>query len=290
MTDRLDPPPLAEPAPPADRRRRTTARLRRAAPFVAGILASFLGIALYLALFPAKPGITQRQVHDTVASALASQTPGPPRSELVFAAIQPSLVLIEIDTAPDATPKPGAATPPTEGLGSGVVINQAGQILTALHVVEDATHIKVTFADGSTSTATISSRDEASDIAVLEAEQPPAQLVPATLGNPAAMHIGSEAYIVGNPYGLYGSLSSGVVSGLDRSFRAPDSERVYTGLIQVDAAVNPGNSGGPLLDRNGNVTGIVTALINPTDDDVFIGIGLAVPIDVAGGAAGAPNY
>lgn len=290
MTDRLDPPPLAEPAPTADRRRRTTARLRRGAPFIAGVLASFLGIALYLALFPAKPGITQRQVQDTVDSAIASQTPGPPRSELVFAAIQPSLVLIEIDTAPDQSPEPGAATPPTEGLGSGVVVNQAGQILTALHVVDGATHIKVTFADGSTSTATISSRDEASDIAVLDPDQLPAQVVPATLGNPAAMHIGSEAYIVGNPYGLYGSLSSGVVSGLDRSFRAPDSNRVYTGLIQVDAAVNPGNSGGPLLDRNGNVTGIVTALINPTHDDVFIGIGLAVPIDVAGGAAGAPNY
>ncbi len=290
MTDRLDPPPLADPAPTADRRRRTTARLRRAAPFVAGVLASFLGIALYLALFPAKPGITQRQVQDTVDSVLASQTPGPPRSELVFAAIQPSLVLIEIDSAPDQTPRPGAPTPPTEGLGSGVIVNQAGQILTALHVVDGATHIKVTFADGSTSTATISSRDEASDIAVLDPDRLPAQVVPATLGNPAAMHIGSEAYIVGNPYGLYGSLSSGVVSGLDRSFRAPDSDRVYKGLIQVDAAVNPGNSGGPLLDRNGHVTGIVTALINPTDEDVFIGIGLAVPIDVAGGAAGAPQY
>ena len=104
------------------------------------------------------------------------------------------------------------------------------------------------------------------------------------------MHIGSEAYIVGNPFGLYGSLSTGVVSGLDRSFRAPETNRLHTGLIQVDAAVNPGNSGGPLVDRNGNVTGIVTALINPTDDDVFIGIGLAVPIDVAGGAAGAPQY
>ena len=104
------------------------------------------------------------------------------------------------------------------------------------------------------------------------------------------MHIGSEAYVVGNPYGLYGSLSTGVVSGLDRSFKLPDTDKVMTGLIQFDAAVNPGNSGGPLLDRNGNVTGIVTALINPTDEDVFIGIGLAVPIDVAGGAAGAPSY
>ena len=170
------------------------------------------------------------------------------------------------------------------------VVNADGQVLTALHVVDDATHIRVTFADGSKSTATISGQDEANDIAVLAPDSPPAQVVPATLGNPGAMHIGSDAYIVGNPFGLYGSLSTGVVSGLERSFKMPESDRVITGLIQVDAAVNPGNSGGPLLDRNGNVTGIVTALINPTDDDVFIGIGLAVPIDVAGGAAGAPQY
>ncbi len=95
---------------------------------------------------------------------------------------------------------------------------------------------------------------------------------------------------MGNPFGLYGSLSNGVVSGLERSFRDPETEIVHTGLIQIDAAVNPGNSGGPLLDRDGRVVGIVTALINPTEQHVFIGIGLAVPIDVAGGGAGLPNY
>ena len=125
---------------------------------------------------------------------------------------------------------------------------------------------------------------------MLQPSQPPAIIVPATLGNPNAVQIGSEAYIVGNPFGLYGSLSAGVVSGLDRSFQFPDSDLVLHGLIQVDAAVNPGNSGGPLLDRDGQVVGIVTALINPTKEDVFIGIGLAVPIDVAGGAAGLPPY
>ena len=85
-------------------------------------------------------------------------------------------------------------------------------------------------------------------------------------------------------------MSAGVVSGLERIVQPPDTDRVLTGLIQIDAAVNPGNSGGPLLDRDGQVVGIVTALINPTDEDVFIGIGLAVPIDVAGGAAGLPPY
>jgi S1-C subfamily serine protease len=85
-------------------------------------------------------------------------------------------------------------------------------------------------------------------------------------------------------------MSAGVISGFDRSFRRPDSDEELQGLIQIDAAVNPGNSGGPLLNRYGQVVGIVTALVNPTKQEVFIGIGFAVPINVAGGAAGLPPY
>ena len=124
----------------------------------------------------------------------------------------------------------------------------------------------------------------------VRARRPPENLVPATLGNPAAVQQGSEAYAMGSPFGLYGSVSAGVISGLDRSFKIPKTGQTLTGLFQIDAAVNPGNSGGALVDRSGRLIGIVTALINPTDDDVFIGIGLAVPIDVAGGAAGLPPY
>jgi S1-C subfamily serine protease len=95
---------------------------------------------------------------------------------------------------------------------------------------------------------------------------------------------------MGSPFGLYGSVSAGVISGLDRSFTMPNTGRTLTGLFQIDAAVNPGNSGGALVDRDGRLIGIVTALVNPTRENVFIGIGLAVPIDVAGGAAGLPPY
>ena len=278
------------PADPPARPNRVQARagrvggtVRRSGPFVAGVLATFIAIALYGALRPAPAPLTTRDVNRAIASALASQTPGPPRSELVDAAIGPSLVLIETDrTDPEGSPG--------QGLGSGVVVNDAGAVLTALHVVAEAKTIRVTFADGSKSTATIASSDAATDIAVLTPDTPPATIAPATIGNPAAMRIGSEAYVVGNPFGLYGSLSSGVVSGLNRSFQEPGGDRVYKGLIQVDAAINPGNSGGPLVDRNGRVVGIVTALVNPTKQDVFIGIGLAVPIDVAGGGAGLPAY
>lgn len=283
MTDQMDEPPLPQPGRMSRRLARSRARVRRATPFVGGVLAAFIAISLHAVLFPAPPQLTPTDVHDSVAQALASQTPAPAFSQLVYAAVQPSLVLIETDSS-DAKGKP------QHGLGTGVVIDAAGEILTALHVVADATSIKLTFADGSTSSAEVAVRRPEDDIAVLQPSQLPAVVVPATLGNPDSVQIGSDAYIVGNPFGLYGSMSAGVVSGLGRSFQFPDSERVLHGLIQFDAAVNPGNSGGPLLTRGGEVIGIVTGLVNPTKQDVFIGIGLAVPIDVAGGAAGLPQY
>ncbi len=252
-------------------------------PFAAGLAAAFLAVFLYGTLNPGPPALTRLDVNNAITSALASQTPGPAVSELVYQAVRPALVLIETD----ATDAQGAAA---NSLGTGVVVNASGDILTALHVVADATTIRVTFVDGSTATATISTRQPENDIAVLKPDHLPAAVTPATLGNPGSARVGSDAYIVGNPFGLTGSLSAGVVSGLGRSFQVPDSSQVLNGLIQVDAAVNPGNSGGPLLNRGGQVIGIVTALVNPTKEDVFIGIGLAVPINVAGGAAGLPQY
>jgi S1-C subfamily serine protease len=260
-------------------------RLRGSTPFLAGILVALVAVLGFNALAPSKPPLTQRDVSDTVAHALASVTPPPAFSELVFQSVRPSLVLIQTKQS-DSSGKPESDS----GLGSGVVVNAGGDILTSLHVIDGATEIELTFADGTQSSAEVVAEQPENDIAVVRAAQPPAHLVPATLGNPAAVRQGSEAYAMGNPFGLSGSISVGVISGLDRSFRMQDGGRVLHGLIQIDAAVNPGNSGGPLVNRDGDVIGIVTALINPTEDDVFIGIGLAVPIDVAGGAAGLPPY
>ena len=276
-----EPAPSAE--PPRSEGRGPGARLRRAAPFVAGVLVTLVVVLAIQAMAPRPTPLTQADVNQAIASAIASQTPGPPTSRLVYDAVRPSIVLIETEGAT----ADGTAT---TGEGTGVVVNAQGEVLTALHVVGDATSISLTFADGSKSAGTITSREPATDIAVVTPATLPALLVPATLGNPGSMQVGSEAYIVGNPFGLVGSLSAGVVSGLGRSFRNPETNEVHQGLIQVDAAVNPGNSGGPLLDSGGRVVGIVTSLINPTKEDVFIGIGLAVPIDVAGGAAGLPPY
>ncbi len=115
-------------------------------------------------------------------------------------------------------------------------------------------------------------------------------LIPATLGSPASLQVGDEAIVIGNPFGLRHTVTAGVISGLNRSFKLPNTENPVEGLIQFDAAVNPGNSGGPLLNRDGEVVGIVTALANPTDQSVFIGIGFAVPIDVAASVAGSPPF
>jgi S1-C subfamily serine protease len=175
-------------------------------------------------------------------------------------------------------------------IGSGVVITDMGDILTSLHVVEGASQIRVTFSDGTQSLAYIAASQPENDIAVLQTEQLPAVLVPAVLGNPNAMNIGDEAYAVGNPFGLYGSMSAGVISGFNRSFQVPESEQRLEGLIQIDTAVNPGNSGGPLLNRDGHVVGIVVGILNPVEQEFFVGIGFAVPITTASGAVGAAFY
>ena len=129
----------------------------------------------------------------------------------------------------------------------------------------------------------------ASDLAVLKLEaNERTPFVPA--GRSDDLLIGETVIAVGNPFGLYGSMSAGIISGFDRTFEPPNHGNTLHGLIQIDAAVNPGNSGGPLLNRYGQVIGIIVGITNPTEQDVFIGIGFAVPINVAGGAAGLPPY
>ena len=150
------------------------------------------------------------------------------------------------------------------------------------------TEIQVGYADGSTTTAVVAGADPERDIAVLTPAALPSLVLPATMGSAASLRVGDEVYAVGNPLGLVGSMSAGVVSGLERDFTPPGRGQMLRDLIQFDAAVNPGNSGGPLLDQGGRVVGIVIGLANPTGQEVFIGLGFAVPIDQAAAAAGGP--
>lgn len=173
-----------------------------------------------------------------------------------------------------------------EGVGSGVVIVDTGLILTNLHVVTESEKVKVEFADGHESDAVVVGTQPEHDLAVLQAKSLPDDLQPATLRSTADLKPGDEVVAVGFPFGIGPSVSSGVVSGLQREFRSPQGKRVLTNLIQFDAAANPGNSGGPLVTMDGEVVGIVTAILNPSRERTFIGIGFAVPIENAATGVG----
>jgi len=258
-------------------------RVRKMSPFLSGVLAALLALFLYNSFFPGAKPLTQTELNAVVSNAMGSATPRPADAVLIYQIIQPSLVWIETEGAEENGEQ-------SNSLGTGVIFDQNGSILTSLHVVAGSSSINLTFADGTQSRAVIASEQPEMDIAVLEAETLPQQFLPATLGNAGALQVGDDAYVVGNPFGLYSSMSAGVISGFNRTFRPPGTNQTIEGLIQVDAAVNPGNSGGPLLNRSGHVVGIVTGIINPTEDSFFVGIGFAVPINVAAGGGGSPPY
>ena len=291
--------PLSRPEIWRQRLKRIRALLRRGLPFVSGALVVIVALFVYHALTPAPHQITLGEVNDAIMQAMASATPPPSFSARVYPVIQPSLVYVETQLSSQGSQSASAlgsdllvsdhvrAAAASASVASGVIIDTNGDILTSLHIVAGAPVIELTFADGTKSSAEIVGAQPENDIAVLQARQPPQKLVPATLGNPNALRIGDEAYVAGSPFGLVNSMSSGVISGLERSYDLPDGSTMEH-LIQVDAAVNPGNTGGPLLNRDGQVVGIVSQILNPTGQSVFIGIAFAVPITTAGGAAGLP--
>ncbi|KTT21813.1 S1C family serine protease, partial [Pseudacidovorax intermedius] len=159
-----------------------------------------------------------------------------------------------------------------------------------LHVVAGAEKIKVTFFDGLESVATVTSVQPENDLAVLQAQKIPDDLMAASMRSTADLRPGDQVAAVGFPFGIGPSVSSGVVSGLKRSFQSPEGRQELSNLIQFDAAANPGNSGGPLINMDGEVLGIVTAILNPTHQRTFIGIGFAVPIENAASAVGSPPF
>ena len=171
-------------------------------------------------------------------------------------------------------------------IGSGVVILDKGVILTNLHVIAGAKRLTVTFFDGMEADADIVGVFPENDLAVLQARRIPDDLPAATIGSSRRLKPGDEVVAVGFPFDIGPSVSAGVVSGLNREFRSPHGERVLTKLIQFDAAANSGNSGGPLVTMDGEVVGIVTAILNPRGAGTFIGIGFAVTIEGAGAAVG----
>ena len=261
--------------------KRTYPRYRTQLIIAANVVVTVAAILVFNALRPLPVPLTQRDIDRAVGRSIQNTPPQPSWQSVAFENIRPSIVIIEADAS-------GGDPKGKTSLGTGVVISDTGVILTALHVVAGATQVNVVFADGSESPALVTVREPEKDLAVLNTMRVPEELQPATLASAGSLHVGDEVMAVGTPFGIPQSASSGVVSGLGRQYTSKDTGATLQNLIQFDAAVNPGNSGGPLLNRDGEVVGIVSSLLNPTNQDVFIGIGFAVPIEDAGGAIGVP--
>lgn len=164
-----------------------------------------------------------------------------------------------------------------EGSGSGAILDKQGHIITNYHVVEDADRIDVTLASNETFSATLIGKDKEQDIAVLQINAPPEQLIPVAMGRSDNLRVGQRVYVLGTPFGWGGTLTTGIISSLNRDLPSREPGRMMQSLIQTDAAMNPGNSGGPLLDSNSQMIGMCVAIATKTGQNS--GVGFAIPID-----------
>ena len=219
--------------------------------------------------------LTQKDIDAAVLHTLATQDL-PSRTAKAAGLIWPSVVRVRAFGTDPQNPKAGEKE---LGVGSGVVIV----------VISTAQRLEVTFFDGMESAAFVISTMPENDLAVIKPQKIPDDLQPATMGSSSNLLPGDEVVAVGFPFGIGPSVSAGVVSGLNRSFK-PEGQMAMKGLIQFDAAANPGNSGGPLVNLSGEVVGIVTAILNPTSARTFIGIGFAATMESAGSAVGIPPF
>ena len=244
------------------------------------LLAVTLLVVTGLLLRPAAHRLTQEDIDAAVLKTLETTTL-PSAAARAYETIAPSVVrVVSYELGVNGRDEI------ERGVGTGVVIVDKGIILTNLHVVQGAELIKVVFADGLEATASIKGTQPEDDLAVLQAHKIPDDLIAATMRSTGDLVPGDQVVAVGYPFGIGPSASAGVVSGLKRQFRSPEGRQEMTNLIQFDAAANPGNSGGPLVTMDGQVVGIVTAILNPGQARTFIGIGFAVPIENAASAAG----
>jgi S1-C subfamily serine protease len=263
------------------------ARLTNARPQLTSALCGVLGAmmivgAYHLWVSNAKTlRLTQEDIDAAVEHAL-TETVLPSPAARAYEVILPSVVRIE-----SFVTDPKTKEEKQFGVGTGVVIVNDGTILTNLHVVQGAERVQITFSDGHKTTGVLQGVRPEHDLAVMRARVVPDDLFAATMTSTAKLKPGDHVFAVGFPFGIGPSVSAGVVSGLKREFKSPDGGQSMTNLIQFDAAANPGNSGGPLVTAEGEVVGIVTAILNPNDEQrTFIGIGFAVPIENAASAVG----
>ncbi|WP_277208281.1 trypsin-like peptidase domain-containing protein [Isoptericola croceus] len=218
----------------------------------------------------------------SAAAPVASSSNQNPDWQAVTAAVAPSVVAIQVSGQSGGSE------------GSGVILDAEGHVLTNNHVVSGASEgaVQVTLSDGRLYDATIVGTDPTTDLAVVQLDDAPGDLEPATFGDSDAVQVGDSVLAVGNPLGLANTATTGIVSALDRPVAASgesSNEVVVTNAIQIDAAINPGNSGGPLFDAQGRVVGItssIATLSGGTNQSGSIGLGFAIPVNLATGVAG----
>src|SRR2546422_2747238 len=244
--------------------------------FRRGLLAAVAALAI---AGGAGSGAVAATLVDHNAPAAAAATPANPTSstatstqaattaQSIYQQVSPGVVTIT------ATVSGGRGS--GQAIGSGIVLDTNGNILTNAHVIAGARQIQVTFSDGRTVNATLVGSNTSADLAVIRVSVAASSLHPVTLGNSDSVRVGDAVYAIGSPFGLSGSLSQGIVSNLKQS--GATSVGNLSGLIQTDAAINPGNSGGPLVNAQGEVIGINTSIESPVDGNV--GVGFAIPIN-----------
>lgn len=229
------------------------------------------------------PGIVASPVAEPVVLADPSVATDEMNNIEIYRAVSPGVVNITTKSVIESF----FGAYPQQGSGSGAIIEIEGQrvVLTNFHVVQDVisaggsqSSIEVSLADKSTYAARVIGVDPDHDLAVLRIDSPPARLTAVPLGSSTGLKVGQKVLAIGNPFGLDSTLTTGVISALERPLRSPSGEQI-AGVIQTDAAINPGNSGGPLLNSRGELIGINTAIAGASGGNV--GIGFAVPIDIA---------
>jgi serine protease DegQ len=273
-------PGAASALPLTRRARRFLGRHNAFLSLVLGVLIALGVVYGYGVLQPPPVPLTQEDIDKAVLHTLDTKQL-PSQAARAYEAVRGSVVRVR-----EFEHEAGKDDDFEAGVGTGVVIVDKGIILTNLHVVSAAKKVGVVFYDGTESEATIIATQPENDLAVLQAKTLPDDLQAATLRSTKDLALGDEVIAVGFPFGIGPSVTEGVVSGLRREYRSPEGKRLLTNLIQFDAAANPGNSGGPLVTMDGAVVGIVTGILNPNNQRVFIGIGFAVPIENAAAAAG----
>jgi serine protease DegQ len=308
-------PPAAPQAPGRLGRLRTLVSRHDRSLLVVGsaLLAALLAVGLGALVAAPDRKLTQGDIDAAVVHTLKKRPPEPSDAAKAYDVIRPSVVLVRRlgedkkskaargDDPGDGAARPGESTPgeaapgdaknfSLTGVGTGVVFSEDGMIFTNLHVVAGADDIGVVFADGTESEVELLDAQPENDLAVLRAKTLPDDLRPATLRSTRGLKTGDEVLAVGFPFGIGPSATWGVVSGLRREHYSEEGRRNLIDLIQFDAAANPGNSGGPLVTREGDVVGIVTSILNPTEVGFFVGIAFAVPIENAAKAAGVSPF